>query len=98
GRVHAWADDGAELPCAWARSPRQGPDPDAAWLAFVLGSRALSFDRSTGGEQGRRGLNPQPSVLETGALPVELLPSAHRRDAHGLPNARAVLEVTTGDR
>ena len=25
--------------------------------------------------QGRRDLNPQPSVLETDALPVELLPS-----------------------
>ena len=28
-----------------------------------------------GGEQGRRDSNPQPPVLETGALPVELLPS-----------------------
>src|SRR5207302_10794356 len=27
------------------------------------------------GEQGRRDSNPQPPVLETGALPVELLPS-----------------------
>src|SRR3954447_9906051 len=26
------------------------------------------------GEQGRRDSNPQPPVLETGALPVELLP------------------------
>ena len=25
-------------------------------------------------EQGRRDLNPQPPVLETGALPIELLP------------------------
>jgi hypothetical protein len=29
-------------------------------------------------EQGRRESNPQPPVLETGALPVELLPSAFR--------------------
>src|SRR5882757_8229141 len=27
------------------------------------------------GEQGRRDSNPQPPVLETGALPIELLPS-----------------------
>ena len=35
-------------------------------------------------------MNPQPSVLETGALPVELLPSVHRHDAHGLPSERTV--------
>ncbi|MCU1484284.1 MAG: hypothetical protein JWN67_1030, partial [Actinomycetia bacterium] len=29
-------------------------------------------------EQGRRESNPQPSVLETGALPIELLPSDTR--------------------
>src|SRR5438132_4632086 len=34
--------------------------------------------RSLGVEQGRRDSNPQPSVLETGALPIELLPSATR--------------------
>jgi len=28
--------------------------------------------------QGRRDLNPQPPVLETGALPIELLPSVGR--------------------
>ncbi len=31
--------------------------------------------------QGRRDLNPQPSVLETGALPIELLPSEEHTEA-----------------
>src|SRR5436190_17824440 len=31
--------------------------------------------RILGSEQGRRDSNPQPPVLETGALPIELLPS-----------------------
>ena len=43
---------------------------------------------ATGGEQGRRDLNPQPSVLETGALPVELLPSADRHAASGPADRR----------
>ena len=33
-------------------------------------------------------MNPQPSVLETGALPVELLPSADRHDANGQADHR----------
>src|SRR5215207_6236151 len=36
--------------------------------------------RGIGTEQGRRESNPQPAVLETAALPVELLPS----DVRGL--------------
>ena len=38
---------------------------------------ALSYERwrSVRVEQGRRDSNPQPPVLETGALPIELLPS-----------------------
>jgi hypothetical protein len=32
--------------------------------------------------QGRQDSNLQPPVLETGALPVELRPSAFRRPAH----------------
>jgi hypothetical protein len=31
--------------------------------------------------QGKRDLNPQPSVLETDALPIELLPSGALTDA-----------------
>ena len=51
-----------------------------------------------GGEQGRRDSNPQPSVLETGALPVELLPSVDRHAANGQPIAGAVRQVITGGR
>ncbi len=47
-------------------------------LAFVLlrsFGRPKGRDlRSEGASQGRRDLNPQPPVLETGALPVELRP------------------------
>jgi hypothetical protein len=32
--------------------------------------------------QGKRDLNPQPSVLETDALPVELLPFGASRHGH----------------
>ncbi len=42
-----------------------------------------------GSEQGRRDSNPQPPVLETGALPIELLPSGTGRrtveDSSGTP-------------
>src|SRR5712692_1008764 len=38
-------------------------------------TRFASVVRAGCGEQGRRDSNPQPPVLETGALPVELLPS-----------------------
>src|SRR5437764_1000371 len=40
--------------------------------------------------QGRRDSNPQPPVLETGALPIELLPSEVQwsavDDIRGIPN------------
>src|SRR5437899_1254274 len=43
-------------------------------MRFV--SRFIDIDRiPLEGEQGRRDSNPQPPVLETGALPIELLPS-----------------------
>src|SRR5256714_9386061 len=43
-------------------------------MRFV--SRFIAIDRiPLKGEQGRRDSNPQPPVLETGALPIELLPS-----------------------
>src|SRR6185437_12439759 len=51
----------------------------SALALAVHGSCSGSCRRScctTGSEQGRRDSSPQPPVLETGALPVELLPSA----------------------
>ena len=41
-------------------------------------------------QQGRRDSNPQPPVLETGALPIELLPSGRRsgRSAHRIAVSR----------
>src|SRR5487761_2009462 len=38
-------------------------------------------------EQGRRDSNPQPPVLETGALPIEPLPFAHSH-RHGVDGRR----------
>src|SRR5690606_39443928 len=38
---------------------------------------ALSRSRPLSPWQGRQDSNPQPPVLETGALPIELLPYAH---------------------
>src|SRR5262245_53497665 len=46
-------------------------------LKFSMGD-TVSTTRGRGGEQGRRDSNPRPSVLETDALPTELLPSADR--------------------
>src|SRR5690606_32526910 len=43
-----------------------------------LGLRGRWCAVAHGFEQGRRESNPQPPVLETGALPVELLPSDAR--------------------
>jgi hypothetical protein len=44
-------------------------------LALKLSLRLSVHERPRiTGEQGRRDSNPQPSVLETGALPIELLP------------------------
>src|SRR3954453_12199068 len=40
-----------------------------------------------GAAQGRRDLNPQPPVLETGALPIELLPYGDPRLHAALPAA-----------
>ena len=43
-------------------------------------------------EQARQGLNPQPAVLETAALPIELLAyMGKRRIAHS--HTRALLRV-----
>src|SRR3954471_18809601 len=51
---------------------------------------ATSRDYGTDLEQGRRDSNPQPPVLETGALPIELLPSGPwgpiRQDSSGNPD------------
>src|ERR1700736_5729464 len=66
---------------------RLGADsPSGSWPCFCIIRFCSRFTCRflrpfQGGEQGRRDLNPQPSVLETGALPVELLPSADRRAA-----------------
>src|SRR5262245_38257292 len=50
-------------------------------------------------EQGRRDSNPQPPVLETGALPVELLPFdllASGRGGRGRTTIAAGLAVSSG--
>ena len=63
----------SEPASAFERSHVQSlPDP-------AVGPSIVSFDDSpkylTGNvAQGRRDSNPQPPVLETGALPIELLP------------------------
>ena len=49
--------------------------------------------------QGRRDLNPRPSVLETGALPTELLPSATLTICQGqrpITTYRTCLEIGVG--
>src|SRR5438105_1883530 len=43
-----------------------------AWWSWFVGSGFIGWGFV---EQGRRDSNPQPPVLETGALPIELLPS-----------------------
>ena len=48
---------------------------DIAEFEPIGGLAALTQGRTTRNLQGRRDLNPRPSVLETGALPAELLPS-----------------------
>src|SRR6476660_1338667 len=58
--------------CGWARrsGARGLSAPCFAMRRFVCRFTAL-LSRV---EQGRRDSNPQPPVLETGALPIELLP------------------------
>jgi hypothetical protein len=43
--------------------------------------------------QGRRDSNPQPPVLETGALPIELLPSV---GCLGFPSGKRFISLTWG--
>ena len=47
--------------------------------------------------QGKRDLNPQPSVLETDALPIELLPSGALTDALLCPRAITRAYENNGD-
>ena len=75
--------------------------PGAAACASSLGSSPCLVDPcasdSLGGgpgaeEQGRRDSNPQPPVLETGALPIELLPSGAAATIARPPAARPPVE------
>ena len=59
------------LPLGRARAVHAG----LGHLALGLSVHDSSPRRGVEREQGRRDSNPQPPVLETGALPVELLPS-----------------------
>lgn len=40
---------------------------------------------TTADQQGKRDLNPQPAVLETAALPIELLPFVVTMDSRYMP-------------
>src|ERR1700694_5038878 len=52
---------------------------DMEWAYCVLvGGGSWLWWRFSGAGQGRRDSNPRPPVLETGALPAELLPSEPR--------------------
>ena len=65
----AWACRCPASPsCAW--SVGSSPRRRRPQVSSVSGRRSL---------QGRRDSNPQPPVLETGALPIELLPSGRGR-------------------
>src|SRR5271169_3536575 len=86
----AWPDDAepqreADGGSTVCRRPPSGLD--AASVASSRGSLVrlrrwamglLRPEARTCSEQGRRDSNPQPPVLETGALPIELLPSVDR--------------------
>src|SRR5262245_60030166 len=63
--------------CGWARrsGARGLSAPCFAMRRFVCRFTLILPERSRSRvEQGRRDSNPQPPVLETGALPIELLP------------------------
>jgi hypothetical protein len=69
--------------CAWFRDSRVVPHimfGGSSWSSGLLG-------------QGRRDSNPQPPVLETGALPVELLPSV---GCLGFPSGKRFFPLTWG--
>lgn len=40
----------------------------------MLANELLSFEMLMFGKQGQQGSNPQPAVLETATLPIELCP------------------------
>src|SRR5436190_14757248 len=63
GRLRAWGSPApSNEPCRWS-------------IRFCCRFIAMDVDGSFEWEvQGRRDSNPQPAVLETAALPVELLP------------------------
>src|SRR3954453_18438832 len=63
------------------RPRREVPDGAAA-------SRRVGTHPQRGATQGRRDLNPQPPVLETGALPIELLPFGGLLHTRSGPGAR----------
>src|SRR3954464_9173329 len=88
--LSAWRGVGA---CRrWAFGlPSAVSEPCRCNIRFV--SRFIAIDQApgVGGEQGRRDSNPQPAVLETAALPVELLPygfAAQRDESSRSPKNR----------
>ena len=68
------------------------------FIAMAWASRRDGFGRCV--EQGRRDSNPQPPVLETGALPIELLPSGGCRcgPAQDSTGRRAALQAADIER
>src|ERR687897_957140 len=61
-----WAGDGTQLALALHHS---------LGLSVHRHGATLERKKKIGEGQGRRDSNPQPAVLETAALPIELLPS-----------------------
>ncbi len=77
------------LPLAGSLRPRPSdPRSDRASVSVMPSSLFCRAAGSLAGgrraSQGRRDLNPQPPVLETGALPIELRPSGAARGWHRL--------------
>src|SRR5579872_303839 len=93
GKLSVWVRSASARapPCTggrggWRRVPTEGLPSSSScpwrWSSRLVSRFTTHLAGVGGGEakQGRRDSNPQPPVLETGALPVELLPSG---TAHG---------------